>query len=259
MSPVQIAQHDIVNRRITILTQQFGEFVLLAGNRAPLSTSTATLVLDEDTPHAFAPLDFPYFDADGDPLAGIIVETIPVSGSLTLSGTPVTTGQNVPVGLVSSLVYTPTANENGLPNTSFQYGVDDGYGESATHSFSIFVRPVNDPPVAVDDLYPFPEKAGTMAQASSLFTIPVLDNDYDVDGDNLTINAVTTPEHGSVTRTSTSVDYTPSLDYMGADSFDYVIRDEWGATATATVQIAAKISRLYLPALMAPSAMPASQ
>ncbi|MBK8799374.1 MAG: cadherin-like domain-containing protein [Anaerolineales bacterium] len=64
------------------------------------------------------------------------------------------------------------------------------------------------------------------------------------------------PQHGIASWSTGSITYTPNSDYAGADNFTYVISDSQGATATATVTIAAEIFHIYLPVLAAPGMLP---
>src|SRR5439155_4920430 len=69
-------------------------------------------------------------------------------------------------------------------------------------------------------------------------TINVLANDSDLDGDALTVSAVTQGTHGSVAiNTDGSVTYTPGANFNGGDSFTYTVSDGNGGTATATVTL----------------------
>jgi len=83
-------------------------------------------------------------------------------------------------------------------------------------------------PVAVDD-------SVTMDEDTSVL-VDVLANDSDPDGDPLTIDSVTEPEHGTVTIEGDKVRYTPDKDYYGTDSFSYTATDGVD-TATATVTV----------------------
>jgi len=65
----------------------------------------------------------------------------------------------------------------------------------------------------------------------------VLTNDTDVDGDSLTITAVTQGTHGSVANNGGSASYTPAHDFFGTDSFTYTISDGHGGSDTATVHV----------------------
>ena len=96
---------------------------------------------------------------------------------------------------------------------------------------------VNHNPVAVDDSFAVNEDSGTI-------TLDVLTNDTDEDNvppaasnAGLTVTAVTTPTNGTaVINANSTVTYTPSPGFSGADSFIYTVSDGVG-TATATVAV----------------------
>jgi len=88
----------------------------------------------------------------------------------------------------------------------------------------------NHAPVANDD-------SATLDEDSSA-TIDILANDSDSDGDAITIDSLSNPEHGTVTKNSdNTVTYTPDSNYHGDDSFTYTISDSKGATSSATVSL----------------------
>ena len=91
-------------------------------------------------------------------------------------------------------------------------------------------RFINRAPVALDDSY-------SVAQNSSNNAFNVLANDSDPDGDTLTISAVTPPANGSAVIVGGQVRYTPTIGYLGPDSFTYTITDGQGGSATATVRV----------------------
>ena len=92
------------------------------------------------------------------------------------------------------------------------------------------VIPQNNTPVAVDDAITLNEDAAT--------TINVLSNDSDLDGDSISVSAVSQPANGAVViNTDGTVTYTPAANYNGADSFTYTISDGQGGTSTATVNL----------------------
>ncbi len=148
----------------------------------------------------------------------------------TLSVASVTQGSHgqVAINANGTVKYTPAANYNG-PD-SFTYTVSDGHGGTATGTVSITVTPVNDAPVASSD-------SVTVAEDGTV-TVPVLANDTDVDGDTLTVTAVTQGAHGAVViHSDQTVQYTPAANYNGADSFTYTVSDGHGGTAMGTVAI----------------------
>jgi hypothetical protein len=151
-------------------------------------------------------------DANGDTLT-ITAVTQGAHGSVTFSA--------------SSVSYTPNPNFQG--SDSFTYTIDDGHSTD-TATVSVTVLNVEDPPSAVDD-------ATTIAEDSGANAVNVLANDSDVDGDTLTITAVTQGAHGSVTFSASSVSYTPNANFFGSDSFTYTISDGNGGTASATVHV----------------------
>ena len=100
-------------------------------------------------------------------------------------------------------------------------------------AFNITVTNANDPPVAVAD------NATTLENTP--VTIDVMNNDYDPDGDTLTVVSATNGTNGSVTNNGSNVTYTPALNFTGTDSFNYTISDGNGGTDTATVNVTVNV------------------
>ncbi len=181
-------------------------------NDAPVAVDDSAST-NEDTPVTVSVLDNDS-DIDGDVLT-VVSTTTPSNGTVVINDN-------------GTITYTPNENFNGTD--SFDYTISDGNGGTATATVTITVNAVNDAPVAVDDV-------ATTDEDTSV-TIPVLDNDSDVDGNGLTVISVTTPSNGTVVINSDgTVTYTPNADYNGPDSFDYTISDGNGGTDTATVTI----------------------
>ena len=81
-------------------------------------------------------------------------------------------------------------------------------------------------------------RAGQPPKCPASVTIDVLANDYDPDGDPLTITMFTQGAKGSVRlNANQTMTYTPKKAARGTDSFSYVISDGRGGTAGATVTI----------------------
>jgi PKD repeat protein len=91
----------------------------------------------------------------------------------------------------------------------------------------------NEAPAAVDDEISTDE--------DTPIDIDVLANDFDADGDALTIVSVTQPANGTVTIISTEqgqvINYSPDQDWFGVDTFTYTITDGRGGFDTATVTV----------------------
>jgi VCBS repeat-containing protein len=182
-----------------------------AVNAAPVAADDSATTA-EDTAVIIAVLDNDS-DADGDPLT--------VALNQPASGTAVVNADN-------TVTYTPTADFNG--EDSFTYTVSDGKGGSDTATVVVTVAAVNDAPVAVND--------AATTNAGTAVTVSVLNNDSDVDGDNLSVSAVTSPANGTVTFSATSVTYTPNAGFTGTDTFGYTVSDgNLTATAVVTVRV----------------------
>ena len=133
-----------------------------------------------------------------------------------------------------TFTYTPNADFNG--SDSFTYTLSDGSTGTATGTVNVTVTPVNDAPSASADAFP--------AGVATLAVLDVLANDTDVDGDNLTITAVSTGDRAStITHDGSNVSFTDGAG-EGTTTFTYDIEDGNGGTATGisvTVTVTANI------------------
>lgn len=108
----------------------------------------------------------------------------------------------------------------------------DGQGtpERVDSAPTLAVVNINDPPEAVDDAVETEDVTPVILDPRS--------NDGDVDGDALTIVAVTQPATGTVSFTTDSVTYTPESGMPGIYAFDYTVSDgALNSTATITVTV----------------------
>src|SRR5205823_4324245 len=97
----------------------------------------------------------------------------------------------------------------------------------------VTVNPVNDAPTPGDT-------AATLTMSGS--TLNVVVDDFDVDGDPLTIISIPTsgtgaPQHGTAIIVNNQIQYMPTSGHYGTDTFSYTVSDGQGGTATAWVTI----------------------
>jgi hypothetical protein len=152
-------------------------------------------------------------DPDGDTLT-VVSFTQPANGLVTFA----------------SNVATYTAKINFTGTNTFNYTISDGNGNTATATVTVVVLPkVNSPPVAQDD--------SASTSGTTPVTISVLDNDFDLDGDILTVVSFTQPANGTVTFSSNIATYTANDSFFGTDTFTYTISDGHGNSATANVTV----------------------
>jgi VCBS repeat-containing protein len=156
-------------------------------------------------------------DDDGDSLTVTIV-TQPTHGTLT----PSENGDG-------SFTYTPNADFHGTDE--FTYTVSDGTFTSEP----VVVRiDVNDPVDADDDVYSVDEDTTLNVEVGD----GVLKNDSDPNGDQIKVEVVTGPEHGTVELDEDgSFVYIPNADFSGTDTFTYVAKDGYLNATEATVTI----------------------
>jgi len=147
----------------------------------------------------------------------------------TLTLQSVSHGANGTVTIVNGkAVYTP--DEDFVGTDTFTYAVSDGNSGLATGTVTVTVNPVNDAPVAFDDVATTDEDTPVV--------IDVLANDDDVDGDTLTIVSVTEGQNGTVVIENGQVKYTPDAEFNGVDTFTYTISDGTEThTGTVTVTV----------------------
>ena len=177
-------------------------------NDAPLVVDDA-LTTDEDTAATVAASTLLSNDSD---VEGDALTITAVSGNAVLNAD-------------GTITYTPTANASGLD--SFTYTVSDGT-DSSTGTVNVAVNAVNDAPDVVADTLTTNEDTSVTVAASAL-----LANDSDVEGDALTITAVS---GNAVLNADGSITYTPVANANGVDAFTYTVTDGTDSS-TATVNV----------------------
>ncbi|WP_257391109.1 tandem-95 repeat protein [Vibrio parahaemolyticus] len=177
---------------------------------ADIVADKATVV--EDTPTIIKVLGNDTFEGDGK-VVSLDTNNGPANGTVSVN----------PDG---SVTYTPNDNYHGAD--SFTYIVTSG-GVSESTTVSVDVTPVNDAPVAKDDI--------ATTQEDTAVTIDVLPNDTDVDGDKLSIESASVPKgQGTVEVVDGKLVFTPAENFNGDAEITYTVTD--GAlTDQATVNV----------------------
>ena len=181
-----------------------------ATNDAPVANA-ATFSMDEDGTLSGT---LSGSDVDGDAISFALASNAS-SGS-------------VAVGNNGSFTYAPNADYNG--SDSFTFTVTDGSATSAPATVSITIIAVNDAPVAVDDAYTVPED-------SEPVILDILANDYDVDGDALSIQPVKKARGIVHVLADGTISYEPTPNFSGLDEFNYLISDGFSDPVEATVRV----------------------
>ncbi len=166
---------------------------------ADIVADKATVV--EDTPTIIKVLGNDTFEG-GDQVVSLDTNNGPANGTVSVN----------PDG---SVTYTPNDNYHGTD--SFTYIVTSG-GVSESTTVNVDVTPVNDAPVAKDDI--------ATTQEDTAVTIDVLTNDTDVDGDKLSIESASVPkEQGTVEVVDGKLVFTPAENFNGDAEITYTVTD----------------------------------
>ncbi len=166
---------------------------------ADIVADKATVV--EDTPTIIKVLGNDTFEGDGK-VVSLDTNNGPANGTVSIN----------PDG---SVTYTP--NDNYVGKDTFTYIVTSG-GVSESTTVNVDVTPVNDAPVAKDDI--------ATTQEDTAVTIDVLPNDSDVDGDKLSIeSASVSKEQGTVEVVDGKLVFTPAENFNGDAEITYTVTD----------------------------------
>ncbi|WP_353519166.1 tandem-95 repeat protein [Vibrio parahaemolyticus] len=166
---------------------------------ADIVADKATVV--EDTPTIIKVLGNDTFEG-GDQVVSLDTNNGPANGTVSVN----------PDG---SVTYTPNDNYHGTD--SFTYIVTSG-GVSESTTVSVDVTPVNDAPVAKDDI--------ATTQEDTAVTIDVLPNDNDIDGDTLRIDSASVPsDQGTVEIVDGKLVFTPAENFNGDAEITYTVTD----------------------------------
>ncbi|HEY3484932.1 MAG TPA: Ig-like domain-containing protein, partial [Ilumatobacteraceae bacterium] len=169
---------------------------------------------------------------------GASVVVAPLANDVDPDGDPVTlVGYEqgalgkVSCNLAASCTYTPTPDATG--EDSWRYTVTDGTGRRSRGTVRVTITPVDEPPAPADDVLRFVKGVNG--------ALDLLANDADPDGGPLTFVGISDqPDSGSLVCDAVGVcTYTPANATVSGDEATYVVRDDDGVEASATVAIRA--------------------
>ncbi len=184
-----------------------------------------------------------YADSLSGPLQAILITALPASGVLTLNGSALTAGEQIGVGQLSALVYTPSAGFSGAD--AFAWIAFDGTDYSSSPAR---VAITVDPPLTLAPGFAF----STPARTPHSFTAAEFAGE--LSGGSGTLQSITIlslPNSGTLTLNGLNVSasqiipvsaiatlvYSPNAGFSGAVSFTWAASDGIQAAAAATVNI----------------------
>jgi hypothetical protein len=145
---VQVIYTDLGSTTETVSSP---EVVIANINDAPTAANN-TITTAEDTPYALMAEDFNFADVDaGDSLQAVRITALPTSGTLRLSGNPISANAEISVDAITAgdLTFLPDPDENGTDYASFSFQVSDGTAFSAeAYTITANVTAEPDPPTA---------------------------------------------------------------------------------------------------------------
>ncbi len=180
-----------------------------AVNDIPKITIASTLTTNEDNTQS---LTFSLSDVEDSSALALNIESNATNGTVTVLG--------------SDVSYTPTANYNG--SDSFTVSTTDSDGAKVTQTISITVASVNDIPTITID-----STLTTQEDGSSSLSFSVMD----VDDDTVLPTVFTNALYGTVVIEGSTLNYTPTLNYNGEDSFTLLFDDGNEGLVSKTITV----------------------
>ena len=162
----------------------------------------------------------------------ITIKSLPSAqdGRLLYAGKAAEAGQKIKRKNIPSLVFIPSSKE--VSEASFTFTVDGYASGCEIKCLMRFIDKVNYAPKTNSDKS---EAIVTWEDISHYGRL----NGYDPEGDRLEYMVIEYPKYGSITvGEEGDYVYTPTENYIGKDSFSYVLRDEYGNySSPATIKI----------------------
>ncbi len=175
-----------------------------------------------------------------DTTTGLISGLVPLDVKSTLEiAMTATLGETIWNGTASNVVngnagvtvtYTPPTGVSGT--VTFEYTITDDLQGTGSGISKIEIAPVNDPPTTVNDTVNGLEDTDLIIDFATL-----LANDFDVDGDAISLVSVSNSTHGQVRIENGQIIFAPDHNFAGAAGFDYVVTDGTDGSATGHVKV----------------------
>ncbi|MES2579771.1 MAG: retention module-containing protein, partial [Pseudomonadota bacterium] len=206
------------------------------GNNTSPTGANNTVAINEDAPYIFQGIDFGFNDIDaGQSLNGVRIDALPLSGALTLNGSPISAGAVISIAQLNAgqLRFVPVGDASDSPYASFTFSVQDNAGgfDTAPNTFTLNVTPVAD--ITNDTVT-------TNEGTSVIFNVITGTNGATPDtfeNPARAITSVTQGVNGTVSFLANgTITYTPNPNYFGGDSFTYTVTSG-GITETASVNV----------------------
>ncbi|KAB1088260.1 tandem-95 repeat protein [Neorhizobium galegae] len=225
----------VVNDGVSDSAPQVATVHMIAINDAPVLAGTLTGVVAEGGSHVLTFAELGYTDPD-DVDGGVVFQVSDVThGVISNGGASATsfTAAELKAGLIT---YTHDGSEG--PTASFSVKVEDGNEDNSapgTGTFNLTVTPVNDAPVAHNDVYFIDED-------TTLSGVNVLTNDTDAEGDTLirvgNITVGGNPAASASLETGGALTYHAEANESGYSVIGYTVSDgNLTSQATITVNI----------------------
>lgn len=175
-------------------------------NNPPIAVGGSNELLEDGS----VPLSLSGSDPEGNAIT-FQVTTLPSHGTL--------------IGIAPNLTYIPAANYSG--SDSFVFVTNDGKLNSEPAIITLDITAVNDAPLAVA------MNLSTTVDVPFSFSL----SGTDVEGDVLSYTVSLNPSQGVLSGTAPNLIYTPTLGYIGPDSFQFTVNDGSENSLPATVSI----------------------
>ncbi|WP_231607038.1 cadherin-like domain-containing protein [Crocosphaera watsonii] len=206
-------------------------------NDAPILAVNAALTVAEGATETIATTNLQVSDVDNSSNELTFgLSELPAHGTLFLNGGEVTLESTLTQSDIDANALTYQHNGSETLADSLSFTVNDGAGGTISATpFNITITPINDAPVANDDVYPVDENSILTVDAIN----GVLGNDSDADPtDILSVMLENDVSNGILNlNTDGSFEYTPNPNFTGLDTFSYTVSDGNNGTDMATVNL----------------------